>query len=156
MAVLLPDGVEQTLTVKLAARPACVGQAEQLLADTGYCSQPNLAACEAAGVEPLIALARESHHIGWRERFYEPMPVAEDAPALAKMAHKLNARAGRACYALRKQTVEPVSGIIKSVMGFRGFLLRGMSKVHGERTPVCLAWNVRRMGALRPKSVMRG
>ena len=135
------------LLEKLTALPTCVGQAEQLLADTGYCSQTNLAACEAAGVEPFIALARDSQHIGWRERFSEPTPVAEDAPAFANMAHKLNTRAGRACYALRKQTVEPVSGIIKSVMGFRGFLLRGMSKVHGERTMVCLAWNVRRMGA---------
>ena len=107
-------------------------------------------------MEPFIALARDSQHIGWRERFSERRPVAEDAPAFANMAHKLNTRAGRACCALRKQTVEPVFGIIKSVMGFRGFLLRGMSKVHGERTLVCLAWNVRRMGALRPKSVMRG
>jgi len=71
------------------------------------------------------------------------------------MAHKLKTRAGRACYALRKQTVEPVFGIIKSVMGFRQFLLRGMSKVQGEWTLVCLAWNVKRMAALRPKSAMR-
>ena len=140
---------------KLAALPTCVGQAEQLLADTGYCSQANLAACESAGVEPFIAVARESHHIGWRERFAEPAPLADDAPALAKMAHKLKTRAGRACYALRKQTVEPVFGIIKSVMGFRQFLLRGMSKVQGEWTLVCLAWNVKRMAVLRPKSAMR-
>lgn len=140
---------------KLTALPARVGQAEQLLADTGYCSHANLAACEAAGVEPFIAVARESHHIGWRERFTEPAAVAEDAPALVKMAHKLKTRAGRACYALRKQTVEPVFGIIKSVMGFRQFLLRGMDKVQGEWTLVCLAWNLKRMAALRPKSVMR-
>lgn len=159
-----PTGLTQTGNDKqqlepmletLSALPACVGQVEQLLADSGYCSQANLAACEAAGVEAFIAVAREQHHIGWRERFHEPAPVAADAPPLAKMAHKLKTRAGRACYALRKQTVEPVFGIIKSVMGFRQFLLRGLDKVKGEWALVCLAWNLKRMAALRPKSVLR-
>jgi transposase len=139
----------------LAALPDSVGRVEQLLADTGYCSQANLAACEAAGVEPFIAVAREAHHIDWRERFSEPEPLPESAPPLKKMAHKLKTRAGRACYGLRKQTVEPVFGIIKSVMGFRQFLLRGLDKVKGEWALVCLAWNLKRMAALRPKSVMR-
>ena len=56
---------------------------------------------------------------------------------------------GRAAYALRKQTVEPVFGIIKSVMGFRQFLLRGVGNVRNEWTLVCLAWNFKRMAALR-------
>ena len=55
------------------------------------------------------------------------------------MTHKLKAKAGRALYALRKQTVEPVFGIIKSVMGVRQFFLRGLNKVTGEWTLVCLA-----------------
>jgi hypothetical protein len=66
------------------------------------------------------------------------------------MAHSLKTKAGRALYALRKPTVEPVFGIIKSVMGFRQFLLRGLNKVSGEWTRVCLAWNVKRMAVLRP------
>jgi integrase len=53
------------------------------------------------------------------------------APAQA-MAHKLKTKAGRALYALRKQTVEPVFGIIKSVLGFRQFSLRGLKKVTGR------------------------
>ncbi len=56
----------------------------------------------------------------------------------------------RAAYALCKQTVEPVFGIIKSVMGFRQFLTRGSDNVQGEWTLVCLAWNLKRMAALRP------
>lgn len=139
----------------LCALPPSVGQVEQLLADTGYCSQANLAACEAAGVEPFIAVAREAHHLDWRERFSDPAPLPESAPPLAKMAHKLKTRAGRARYGLRKQTVEPVFGIIKSVMGFRQFLLRGLDLVKGEWALVCLAWNLKRMAALRPKSVLR-
>lgn len=134
--------------------PKALGQAEQLLADTGYCSTNNLAACETAGVEPFIAVAREDHHPGWRERLGEPEPLAADAAPLGKMAHKLKTRNGRAVYALRKQTVEPVFGIIKSVMGFRQFMLRGLAKVTGEWTLACLAWNLKRMAVLRPKSVM--
>ncbi|SEI75761.1 Transposase DDE domain-containing protein, partial [Azotobacter beijerinckii] len=56
-----------------------------------------------------------------------------------------------AAYALRKQTVEPVFGIIKSVMGFRQFLLRGLDNVRNEWTLVCLAWNFKRMAVLRPQ-----
>jgi hypothetical protein len=67
------------------------------------------------------------------------------------MAHKLKTKAGRARYALRKQTVEPVFGIIKSVLGFRQFSLRGVNKVSGEWTLVCLAWNLKRMAVLRPQ-----
>ncbi len=82
-------------------------------------------------------MAREDHHPGWRERFAEPEPLAADTPPLKRMAHKLKTQAGRKRYALRKQTVEPVFGIIKSVMGFRQFLLRGLKKVKGEWNLVC-------------------
>jgi hypothetical protein len=69
------------------------------------------------------------------------------------MAYKLKTKAGRKRYALRKQTVEPVFGIIKSVIGFRQFLLRGLEKVKGEWNLVCLAWNLKRIAVLRQKSV---
>lgn len=67
------------------------------------------------------------------------------------MKHKLKTQAGRAAYALRKQTVEPVFGIIKSAMGFRQFQLRGLTNVRNEWTLVCLAWNLKRMAVLRPQ-----
>lgn len=133
----------------LAALPEHLGQVDQLLADTGYCSGKNVEACEAAAIEPLIAVARDEHHAGWRERFTEPAPLPADATPVARMAHRLKTKAGRAAYALRKQTVEPVFGIIKSVLGFRQFHLRGLDQVTGEWRLVCLAWNLKRMAALR-------
>ena len=67
------------------------------------------------------------------------------------MSHRLKTKEGRARYALRKQTIEPVFGIIKSVMGFRRFSLRGLKKVTGEWTLVCMAWNLKRLAVLRPQ-----
>ena len=126
---------------------------ERLLADTGYFSEKNVAACQVAEIEPLIAVGRDGHHPAWRERFEQPDPLGEPASQVERMKHALKTQAGRAAYALRKQTVEPVFGIIKSVMGFRQFLLRGLANVRNEWTLVCLAWNFKRMAALRPKSV---
>ena len=64
------------------------------------------------------------------------------------MAHDLQTQDGRALYRLRKQTVEPVFGIIKSVMRFRQFLMRGLAKASGEWRLVAMAWNIRRMAVL--------
>jgi hypothetical protein len=98
-------------------------------------------------------VGRDGHHPAWRERFEEPAPLPATANRVAQMKHRLKTRAGRAIYALRKQTVEPVFGIIKSVMGFRQFLLRGLANASHEWTLVCLAWNLKRMAVLHPKSV---
>jgi hypothetical protein len=140
----------------LQALPDTLGKVERLIADSGYCSEKNIAAVDAAGVEPLIALAREDHHPGVKDRFTEPALIGADAAPKDRMAHRLKTRLGRMLYALRKQTVEPVFGIIKSVMGFRQFLLRGMEKVTGEWQLVCLAWNLKRMAVLRQQSVQYG
>jgi transposase len=134
---------------RLAERPEDLSAAQQLLADTGYFSAANVDACEAAGIEPLIALARDEHHPHWSERFAEPAALPSEATPIERMAHRLKTRTGRATYALRKQTVEPVFGIIKSVMGFRQFLTRGLDNVQNEWTLVCLAWNLKRMAVLR-------
>ena len=128
-----------------------LGEVETLIADTGFCSEKNILACEEANMEPLIAVARQDHHPHWSERFTEPPPLKADATPMQAMTHRLTTLAGKAAYALRKQTVEPVFGIIKSVMGFRQFSLRGLRKVTGEWNLVCLAWNVKRMAVLRLK-----
>jgi len=128
-----------------------LGDIQMLIADTGYCSESNILACDRAKMEPLIAVARQDHHPHWRERFTQPAALSPDATPLQAMTHRLSTIAGKAAYALRKQTVEPVFGIIKSVMGFRQFSLRGLHKVTGEWNLVCLAWNVKRMAVLRPK-----
>lgn len=136
----------------LQAQAPRLGSATALIADTGYCSEKNLAVCEQANITPFIAVAREDHHPHWSERHSEPPALAEGATPMQAMAHKLKTLAGAASYALRKQTVEPVFGIIKSVMGFRQFSLRGLKKVTGEWRLVCLAWNVKRMAVLRLKT----
>ena len=125
--------------------------AKTLIADTGYCSQNNIKACEEARIEPMLSVARQAHHPHWRERFTVPAPLAADATPMQAMTHRLSTIARKAAYAIRKQTVEPVFGIIKSVLGFRQFSLRGLRKVTGESNLVCLAWNIKRMAVLRPK-----
>ena len=141
----------EPMVAKMQANPAGLNQPDTFLADTGYFSQKNVEACNAAKIAPLIAVKRDEHHPQWRERFTEPAPLAEDASPVDAMKHALKTKAGRAAYALRKQTVEPVFGIIKSVMGFRQFLLRGLENVRNEWTLVCLAWNLKRMAVLRPQ-----
>jgi transposase/IS5 family transposase len=136
---------------KIKALPEGMNAPETLLADTGYFSNHNVDASTEAGVEPLISMGRDGHHPHWSERFSEPAPLAENATPLEKMKHTLKTKAGKASYALRKQTVEPVFGIIKSVMKFRQFMLRGLEKVGHEWTLVCLAWNLKRMAVLRLK-----
>lgn len=136
---------------KLVMLPEKLGKAEQMLADSGYFSARNVAACQEAGIDPHIAVSRESHHLPPLERFTEPDALDEAATPAARMAHKLRTKVGRAAYALRKQTVEPVFGIIKSVLGFRQFSLRGLEGVTGEWLLVCLAWNFKRLAVLRLK-----
>ena len=147
-----PNDKEQIkpMLATLAAQPEMLGTVACLIADTGFFSEKNIRACEAAKVDILIAVARDEHHPGWRERHSEPAPLPENATPTQTMSHRLKTKAGRALYALRKQTVEPVFGIIKSVMGFRQFSLRGLEKVRGEWNLVCMAWNLKRMATLRP------
>ena len=124
---------------KLAALPADLGKPETLLADTGYFSAANVRACGAAGIAPLIALGREAHHPGLVERFAAAPPAPDDPTPVEAMAHRLKTPEGRKLYAQRKHTAEPVFGIIKSVLGFRQFLLRGLDKVRGEWNLVTMA-----------------
>ena len=140
--------IEPMLEV-LIERQEQLGQISQVLADTGYFSAANVAACEDAGIVPMIAMKREQHHLPVLERFTEPAPLPHDASPVEAMAHRLKTKTGRADYALRKQTVEPVFGIIKHVMKFRQFLLRGKQQVAHEWNLVALAWNLKRMNALR-------
>lgn len=146
-----PNDKEQVkpMLETLVAQNLRLGKITGLIADTGFCSETNITACETAGITPLIAVAKENHHPNWRERHSEPPALPENATPVQTMAHRLKTKAGRALYALRKQTVEPVFGIIKSVMGFRQFSLRGLTKVSGEWTLVCLAWNLKRLAVLR-------
>jgi hypothetical protein len=135
---------------KIADLPAELGQAETLLADTGYFSAENVEACQAAGIAPLIAMGRQPHHPPLAERFADTPPAPENPTPLEAMAHRLTTPEGRKLYAMRKQIPEPVFGIIKSALGFRQFLLRGLDKARGEWSLVTMAWNIKPMFTLSP------
>jgi hypothetical protein len=136
---------------KLQELPEELGRAKRILADSGYLSQSNVEQCAAAKIEPLIAMGRTRHHVSWKQRFAAaPKSPPDSATPMQKMAHRLKTPRGRKLYALRKQTPEPVFGIIKSVMGYRQCLLRGLESVKGEWSLVTMSWNIKRMFALQP------
>ena len=144
------EQIEPMLETLTVLKPT-LGAVKNLAVDAGFYSENNVKAIESKNIVPYIAVARDKHHPGWRERHSEPAPLPDNASTAQIMSHRLKTKAGRALYALRKQTVEPVFGIIKSVMGFRQFSMRGLAKVRGEWNLVCLAWNLKRMAVLRPK-----
>jgi transposase len=136
---------------KIQALPKELGRAKRILADSGYLSQVNVEQCEMAKIEPLIAMGRSRHHVSWKQRFAAaPKSPPDSATALEKMAYRLKTPRGRKLYGLRKQTPEPVFGIIKSVMGYRQCLLRGLEHVKGEWNLVTMSWNIKRMFAMQP------
>jgi len=132
----------------LDAVAAVVGKAEALIADSGYFSAANVEACHTHEMEPYIAAGRDAHYPPLAERLQAPSPVADDAGAVDRMKHRLRTAEGRQVYAKRKCTVEPTFGIIKSVLGFRQFLLRGLQAVRHEWTLVGIGWNVKRLHRL--------
>ena len=133
---------------RIEALPADLGKPDTLLADNGYFSEANVALCAAAQIEPMIAPGRQPHYPSLSERFAKAPPAPENPTPLEAMSHRLQTLEGKRLYALRKQTPEPVFGIIKSVMGFRQFLLRGLDNAQGEWSLVTMAWNMKRMFAL--------
>ena len=126
-----------------------VGRPKAAALDNGYFSEANISALEKCGVDPFIATGREPHHKSWRTLFAQMSNLPpDDASPKVKMAYKLQTEIGKAIYRLRKCTVEPVIGIIKEVMGFRQFSLRGLTAAAGEWYLVCLAFNLKRMHTL--------
>jgi transposase len=138
----------EPMLAEIEKLPEAWGKPEALLADTGYFSAGNVHACCEQQIEPLIAMGRDSHHVPLAERLAPDAPEPETTDPVEKMAWKLKTKAGKARYAKRKSTVEPVFGIIKQVLGFRQFSLRGLEAVAGEWKLVAMAFNLRRMHVL--------
>jgi transposase len=128
--------------------PEKLGTVEKLLADAGYFSVSNVLSCDDSDIEPFISLGRDKHNQPLYDRFTNPEPPPDNADSVRRMRYKLKTDEGRTLYARRKSTVEPVFGIIKHIMGFRQFLLRGFESVTAEWTLVSIAWNLKRMFAL--------
>lgn len=140
-----PNDYQEALPT-VDAIPAEVGQPEAAALDNGYFSEDNITGLQARHIDPYIATGRDPHYQSWRAYFAQAVePPAEDASSREKMAYKLRTEIGRAVYRLRKCTVEPVIGIIKEVLGFRQFSLRGLEAAAGEWTLVCLAFNLKRL-----------
>ena len=121
---------------------------DDILADSGYCSEKNLEALDSEEnperrVDGYIATERQKH-----DEYKESCPkgpLPKEATRVDRMRRKLRTKAGKAVYAIRKTIVEPVFGQIKQARGFRQFLLRGLDKVRGEWSLVCLTHNILKM-----------
>jgi transposase len=137
----------------LASIPEQLGQIGAAAMDNGFFSPANTQACHQRGIEPYIATGRQTHHQSWQAFFVkECEPPSESASTTVKMAYKLQTTVGHEIYRLRKCTVEPVIGIIKEVLGFRQFSLRGLLAAAGEWTLVCLAYNLKRLHVFEAQS----
>lgn len=149
---------KQELPATVAAiSPVVVQEVQAVLVDSGFYSEAAVQAVEQkpegtpSGVTVYAAVEKHSHHKTVADLLPQAEPAAPGPEATAKevMAHRLKTEVGKALYKLRKQTVEPVFGIIKEVMGFRRFTLRGREKVSLEWTLVCVSYNLKRMFTLK-------
>jgi transposase len=149
---------KQELPADVAAiSPVVAGEVRAVLVDSGFYSAAAVAAVEqkpdgpASGLTVYAAVEKTSHHKTLADLLPAPAPPAPGPGATAKegMAHRLKTAVGQTLYRLRKQTVEPVFGIIKEVMGFRRFRLRGRAKVALEWTLVCVSYNLKRLFTLK-------
>ena len=147
---------KQELVPTLASVPTEAGGLAVALVDSGFFSTAAVgqieqtAAGKPSGTTVYAAVEKTSHHrsVSDLEKQPEPVPPPAGASLIEVMRHRLQTSAGRTLYKLRQQTVEPVFGIIKSVLGFRQFRLRGRAKVTLEWTLVCLAYNLKRLHRL--------
>lgn len=116
-----------------------------MLADAGYFSDDNVKRCEKEKITPYISFGKEQHNQPLEDRFAEVQELPKDATDIEKMKHRLKTKEGKEIYAQRKSIVEPVFGVIKHVMGFRQFMLRGFEKAQGEWNLMCIAYNLKRL-----------
>ena len=163
-AVVCADGAQLILATGVTASSAdapsfaatilamenTIGLPQVVLADTGFASGPAVADLQAREVEPLVAIGRTQPH---RPYDFRPPPKPKAARRITEpwriaMKAKLETDDAKALYKKRKQTVEPVFGIIKSAMGFVRFRLRGLQNVATEWTLTALAYNCRRITRL--------
>jgi transposase len=164
-AVVCAEGSQLILAAGVVATPADapsfaptilgmeggIGLPKTVLADTGFASREAVADLEAREIEPLVAIGRTQPH---RPYDFRPPPQPKAARRITEpwrlgMLAKLDDPDAKNRYAHRKQTVEPVFGIIKSALGFTRFHLRGLANVTAEWTLIALAYNCRRLHRLR-------
>ena len=122
-----------------------LGVVTTAVADSGYYSENNVLKIQEKDIEPIIAMSREKHN-SFLETYLMKQELQEgDITVAGQMRQRLKSREGSVTYKKRKQTVEPVFGIIKEALGFRRFSLRGEKQTDGEWSLVCLAYNLKRL-----------
>ena len=143
------DKQEMEPTIEnLKKTEAVIGKCDAMIADAGFFSKKNVECCETANILPLIIDKRDKHNKSLMGRFEDPGRLPEDADAVTRMKHRMKTKEGKELYAKRKTTIEPTFGIIKNVMKFKSFSLRGLKAAAGEWNLVVIAWNLKRMFAL--------
>ena len=136
----------------VAAVTETQGKPEAVLADSGYVNAKAFEQLDKQRIDAYVAVSADESHT---QRCYEYRPQKRAStrtitnPRLLDMKEKLQTDAGRKMYSKRKKTVEPTFGIIKHVLGFRQFLVRGIEQVIGEWELVCLAYNAKRLFKLK-------
>lgn len=148
---------EQLIPTLATVSPEVKPEVKAVLIDSGFYSEAAVQTVEQkpdgtpTGVTVYAAVERSSHHRSVEDLMEkeEPAPLSQEATPKEQMAHRFKSKIGRELYKLRKQTVEPVFGIIKEAMGFRRFRLRGRAKVSLEWTLVCVSYNLKRMFTLK-------
>ena len=138
---------KQQLQPTLEAIRQQAGQTPQeVMTDSGYCSEANLKYLEKKKIEGFIATDRESYRD--RQQSGPRGPLPQGATRVDRMRRKLQTQGGAAIYSRRKTVVEPVFGQIKQARGFRQFLLRGLENVQGEWAVICLTHNILKLHRL--------
>ena len=118
---------------------------KDFLADAGYFSETNIKLCEDENVTSYISFGKEHHNQPLETRFKEEETLPSNPTIIEKLKHRLQTKEGKQIYSTRKSTVEPVFGIIKHVIGFRQFMLRGFQKAKGEWNLACIGYNLKRL-----------
>jgi transposase len=155
---------KQELVPTVAAVAAPVESVAAVLTDSGFYSEAAVQAVEQTaagqptGTTVYAAMEKKDHHrtVSDLEKKEEPAAPAPGSELSEVMKHRLKTKLGKDKYKLRQQMVEPVFGIIKSVMGFRQFLLRGLEKVRLEWQLVCLAYNLKRLHIMNAGQKLAG
>lgn len=151
-----PNDKRELVPTMVAISPVVANEVSAVLVDSGFYSEAAVQAIEQnpdgtpTGKTVYAAVGKSSHHKTVADLLPQPEPPAPGPTATAKekMAHRLKTKTGQQLYKLRKQTVEPVFGIIKEVCGFRRFSLRGHAKVSLEWILVCVSYNLKRLFTL--------
>ena len=143
---------KEELSPSVASVDSEVRKMSHVCADTGYFSEGAIRDVEGSEDGPTVycSIEKQSHHRSVEDLLLkpEPLPPGDEASTKQIMAYRLKTKEGRERYKERKETVEPVFGIIKSVLGFRGFLLRGLEKVNIEWDLITLAYNLKKLHKL--------